>query len=102
MRGDMTVMDPHTGDQVNLDIKSPSSYRYRLQDLVREGRLSEKDALRADVKGYAHETNGRGDEAVDVVLMRIDANEVGEIVDFRFHEPDKLESQLEEVLHSER
>ena len=34
--------------------------------------------------------------------MRIDANEVGEIVDFRFHEPDKLESQLEEVLHSER
>lgn len=95
---DMVVRDKQTERSVNLDIKSPSSYRYRLQDLVREGRMSEDRQLAADETGYAFETNGHGSEAVDVVLFRIDANEVGEIVDFRFEEPAKLDERLQKVL----
>lgn len=98
---DMVVREPESGLQVNLDIKSPSSYRYRLQDLVREGRMSEEELVQADIKGYAHEVNGHGGEAVDVVLMRIDANEVGEIVDFEFEEPLKLDMRIKEILSYE-
>lgn len=95
---DMVVKDKKTERTANLDIKSPSSYRYRLQDLVREGRMSEHDQMQADVKGYAFTTNGHGAEAVDVTLFRVDANEVGEIVDFRFEEPNKLDTRLQDVL----
>lgn len=98
---DMVVEDPRTHLRVNLDIKSPSSYRYRLQDLIREGRMSESEQEQADIRGYALERNGRGAEAIDVVLLRIDANEVGEIVDFRFVEPAKLDRRLQEVLKLE-
>lgn len=97
---DMTVSEPEHGRVINIDCKSPSAYRYRLQDLVREGRMSEAEASRAEVRGFAHEVNGRDDEQVSVMLMRVDSNEVGEIVDFRFVEPEKLASRLRAMFAS--
>ena len=97
---DMTITEPEHGRVINVDCKSPSAYRYRLQDLVREGRMSEAEADRADVRGFAHEINGRGDEQVSVTLMRVDSNEVGEIVDFSFVEPEKLATRLRAMFAS--
>lgn len=100
MGADMTVTEPEHGRVINIDCKAPSAYRYRLQDLVREGRMSEAEADRADIRGYAHEINGRGDEQISVTLMRVDPNEVGEIVDFSFVEPDKLANRLRAIFAS--
>lgn len=97
---DMTITEPEHGRVINIDCKAPSAYRYRLQDLVREGRMSEAEADRADVRGFAHELNGRGDEQVSVTLMRVDSNEVGEIVDFSFVEPEKLAIRLRAMFAS--
>lgn len=97
---DMVVTDPQSGQVLSIDCKTTSSYRYRLQDLVREGRMSEAEAERADIRGFAHEINGRGDEQVSVTLMRVDHNEVGEIVDFMFVEPEKLALRLRDMFTS--
>lgn len=97
---DMVITDPHNRRSIGIDCKAASSYRYRLQDLVREGRMSQAEAERADVRGYAHEINGQGDEQVAVTLMRVDPNEVGEIVDFVFVEPDKLAVRLRDMITS--
>lgn len=97
---DMTITEPEHGRVINIDCKSPSAYRYRLQDLVREGRMSEGEARHADERGFAHEINGHGDEQVSVTLMRVDSNEVGEIVDFSFVEPEKLAQRLRAIFAS--
>lgn len=97
---DMVVTDPDTGKEVKLDVKSSSSYRYRLQDLVREGRMSETELELGDIHGYAFEVNGHDREAVHVTLMRVDANEVGEIVDFEFVDPVMFEKHFRDVIHA--
>lgn len=94
---DMVIMDRDSGRSLNVDVKTPSSYRYRLQDLVREGRMSEQAAAQADIDGYAKEINGHGDDAVRVTLMRVDPNEVGDIEGFEFVRPDMLARQLREL-----
>ncbi len=97
---DMVIMDRDSGRSLNVDVKTPSSYRYRLQDLVREGRMDEQSAAQADIDGYAKEINGHGDEAVRVTLMRVDPNEVGDIEGFEFVRPDMLARQLREMFSS--
>ncbi len=95
---DMVVREPKSGKEVKLDVKSSSSYRYRLQDLVREGRMSETDLELGDIRGYAFEVNGHDREAVHVTLMRVDANEVGEIEDFEFVDMAMFEKHFREVV----
>jgi hypothetical protein len=95
---DMVITDPSSGRSINIDCKTPSSYRYRLQDLVREGRLSENDSALADQLGYVREMNGSGSERVEVVLMRIDPNELGDVIDFGFVEPQRLAKRLHHML----
>jgi len=97
---DMVIMDRDSGRSLNVDVKTPSSYRYRLQDLVREGRMDEQSAAQADIDGYAKEINGHGDDAVRVTLMRVDPNEVGDIEGFEFVRPDMLARQLREMFSS--
>ena len=94
---DIIVTDPTTKRSLNIDCKTPSAYRYRLQDLVREGRMSEHEAEQADLRGYAHETNGHGGEAVEVTILRIDPNEVGDIENFVFTDTRLLGGRLREV-----
>lgn len=98
---DMIITDPLTGRRINIDCKTPSAFRYRLQDLVREGRLSEAEAELADQTGYAHERNGHGREAVAVTILRIDPNEMGDIRDFVFTQPELLGVRLRAVLQAE-
>jgi hypothetical protein len=64
---------------------------------VREGRLSEAAAEAADLEGFTTAINGHDDEAVSVVLLRIDQNEVGDIVDFEFTDPILLGRHLRTI-----
>lgn len=81
---DIQVMDPESRRYINLDIKSPSSFRHRLEQLVKEDRLTERELLRADERSYAVVTNGRGRQKVKVVLLCILPDRFGEIDDFEF------------------
>lgn len=94
---DMIITDRQTGRRLNIDCKTPSAYRYRIQDLVREGRLSHQEGQQADLAGYAHERNGHGTEAVAVTILRIDPNEMGDIKNFAFTEPRLLGERLSEL-----
>lgn len=94
---DMVIVDPMSGQRMNIDCKTPSAFRYRLQDLVREGRLSQHEAEQADLDGYAYERNGHGGEAVAVTILRIDSNETGDIKDFVFTNPALLGARLRKL-----
>lgn len=98
---DIIITDPRTKRSLNVDCKTPSAYRYRLQDLVREGRMSEAEAERADLQGYARETNGHDRAAVAVTILRIDPNEVGDIENFVFTEPHLLGQRLKTIFEEE-
>ena len=91
---DMVITDPVSEKSLNIDCKTASSYHYRIKDLVQQGRLSEREGQVAEELGYAHEINGHGPEAVAVTLLRIDPNEVGDIKDFKFVEPELLGDRL--------
>ncbi len=97
---DMIITDPKSGKSLNIDCKTASSYHYRIKDLVEQGRLSEQEGLTAEELGYAHEVNGHGPEAVAVTLLRIDPNEVGDIKDFKFVEPELLGERLQVLFES--
>lgn len=91
---DIVITDPATSQSINIDVKTSSSFHYRLKDLVREGRLSQDDANRAELDGYAHELNGHPDEAVRVTLLRVDPNEMGDVEKFMFVRPELLGARL--------
>ena len=92
---DMVITDPESGRSLNIDCKTASSYHYRIKDLVEQGRMSEPEGQRAEELGYAHEVNGHGAEAVAVTLLRVDPNELGDIVNFEFIDPELLGERLE-------
>lgn len=38
---DIQIQDPEDGRYINLDVKTPSSFRHRMEQLVHEGRLTD-------------------------------------------------------------
>ena len=92
---DMVITDPESGRSLNIACKTASSYHYRIKDLVEQGRMTETEGLRAEELGYAHEINGHGAKAVAVTLLRVDPNELGDIVNFKFVAPELLGERLD-------
>ena len=95
---DMRIIDSRTMRQVNVDIKTRSSYHYRVEQLRREGRLSEEEVLMADRNGFILAINGRGKEKRRVVSWRIDNEHLGEVVHFRFKNTAKLIEMLQAIM----
>ncbi|HEX8389953.1 MAG TPA: hypothetical protein VF597_00865 [Candidatus Saccharimonadales bacterium] len=95
---DMTVTDPRTHRTVGIDCKTPSAYRHRLIELVEQGRLSDAAGAHADELGFIRLHNGHGSEAVDVTMVRIDEQELGEITAFAFADSTALGHLLARVL----
>lgn len=91
---DMVLTDPATGRLLNIDCKTSSAFHFRLKDLVHQGRLTHEAVLKAEQVGFAHVVNGQGEDAIAVTLLRIDPNEMGDIVDFTFKQPEMLGTQL--------
>ena len=87
---DLRIIDPKNLKEVNVDIKTRSSYHYRIHDLYRQGRLSEEGLLMADRNGFTAVMNGHGQEQKRVVTWRIDHAVLGEVVNFEFEETKML------------
>ena len=87
---DLRIVDAKNMKEVNVDIKTRSSYHYRVHDLFREGRLSEEGLIMADRNGFTAVMNGRGQEQKKVVTWRIDHAVLGEVVNFEFEDTQLL------------
>lgn len=81
---DMQVQDPEDGRYINIDVKTPSSFRYRLDELVHEERLTERERLLADERSYAVVMNGHGNRRVQTILLCILPDIFGDLAYFRF------------------
>lgn len=95
---DMRILDPKTMKSVNVDIKTRSSYFYRIKELEREGRLSEEGFLMADRNGFTAVMNGHGSEQRQVVTWRIDHAVLGDVVDFQFADTKLLAETLRVIM----
>ena len=95
---DMVISELHGGRHINVDVKSPSAYRYRVQELLREGRITATNANIAEEIGYVREIIEHKGVSFPVAVIRVDANELGEIVDFRFKNEKLLGRRLLSVM----
>lgn len=96
---DMVITDPATGKQLNIDCKTASAFRYRMEDLIKEGRISEAELLEADQRDFltVQQHRARDHQTVAVTLLCIRSDTLGEIADFTFNEPARLTALLANV-----
>lgn len=95
---DMRVIDPTSLRTVNVDIKTRSAYHYRIEQLLREGRLNEDTFLMADRNGFAVVYNGRGAQRTRVVVWRIDHDVLGPVVNFAFETTERLGEEMKTIM----
>ena len=98
---DMAVSNPLSGLSINIDCKTPSSYRYRLEDLIREGRITTEYAEKAEADDYCAVDNGEPGHSLRVVLFCVRPERYGEIVDFRFQDSEALGDRLRQIIAAE-
>ncbi len=98
---DMQIQDPETKRYVNIDVKTPSSFRYRMETLVHEGRLTARELLQGDERGYIVECNGHGDERVRVVVLAILPERYGELRHWRFVDVEPVRHMLNQLIRNE-
>lgn len=91
---DMQVKDPESGAYINIDVKAPSAFRHRLEDLVHEGRLSERELLTADERSYAIIRNGHGGQTAAVVILCILPDKFGAVENFCFADESPMRDML--------
>lgn len=91
---DMQIQDPESLRYINVDVKTPSAFRYRLDELVKEGRISPHDQLVADQQSYLVTTNGHGAHKVRVVLLCILPDTFGDLAAFRFVDESPMRDKL--------
>lgn len=101
------VLTGSDGIQTNLDIKTRSSFHFRLQDLAREGRISELEREEAEKFGHITVTNGHGSEAVRTTLLRIDEETYGRTINFAIERLEPLRDSIQQIVttirrHDER
>jgi len=94
---DMVITDPRTRDILNIDCKTPSAFRYRLEELEKEGRISTEQLLKADEDDFITVINRLGDENVPVTIFCIRPEHLGDIVDFRFSDTRPLGDKLRSI-----
>lgn len=98
---DMQIQDPETKRYVNIDVKTPSSFRHRMETLVHEGRLTERELLQGDNNGYIVERNGHGDERVRVVVLAILPDRYGDLRNWRFVDSEPIRRTLNRLIRDE-
>jgi len=97
---DMIITQPETNKRLNIDCKTPAAFRHRLEDLANHGRISDDDIVRADERGFITLDHHRGQETVPVTLLCILPDRLGEISNFTFDEPERLEAMLNSIFAS--
>ena len=91
---DLQVRDPETGRYINVDVKTPSSFRHRLEELVQQGRITERQLVEADERSYAIETNGKNGGSVQVIVLCILPDKFGEFGHFRLQNSEPMRQML--------
>ncbi len=91
---DLQVRDPESGRYINIDVKTPSSFRRRLEELVQEGRLTDTELLQADTRSYVIEHNGHSPGAVEVIVLCMLPDKFGEFGDFRLLNSEPMRQML--------
>lgn len=95
---DIQVQDPDTKRYINLDVKTPSSFRHRLEQLVHEDRLSEHELFEADERSYAVQHNGHGLNQATVILLCILPDMFGDFTAFRFVDEAPMRDMLNKLI----
>lgn len=95
---DLQVQDPESKRYINLDVKTPSSFRRRMEQLVHEKRLTERELLVGDRRSYIIEYNGHGVRRVEVVVLCILPDLFGELGDWRFVDPGPMRDKLNHLI----
>lgn len=94
---DMVVTDPLTNRSISIDCKTPPAYRHRLEDLIREGRISDQEARIAESEDYCVvESSEPGRRPL--ILFCVRAERYGEVVDFRFRDSESLGERLRMII----
>ncbi len=91
---DMQVQDPESRRYINIDVKTPSSFRHRMEQLVKEKRLTEHQLLAGDKNSYIIEHNGHGKLRAEVVVLCILPDLFGDLADWRFTNPEPMRHKL--------
>lgn len=100
---DMIITDPRTRETLNIDCKTPSAFRYRLEELEKEGRITTDQLLRADEDDFITVVNHHAHENVPVTIFCVRQERLGDIVNFRFLDTRPLGETLRSIfVHSSR
>ncbi len=98
---DMVITDPDTKKSINVDVKTRSSFHFRLVDLERQSRIDEERRLECELAGFCKVRNGHGQQAVDTVLLRVATEHLGEIRNFDFVDMEPLVTLVSDALQHE-
>lgn len=81
---DMIITDTEQKKSLAIDVKTHSSFHFRLLDLQHQNRLNEERRLQCELAGYCFMRNGNGYKAVETILLRIATDRLGEIHHYEF------------------
>jgi hypothetical protein len=95
---DLQVQDPETHRYINIDVKTPSAFRYRLENLVKEERMTPREQLQADDQSYALVINGHGAHQASIVLLCILPDLFGDLAYFRFVDETPMRDMLNRLI----
>lgn len=98
---DMIITDPDTKRSLSVDIKTHSSFHFRLVDLERQKRIDEARRLECELAGFCKVRNGHGQQAVDTTLLRIATDYLGEIKNFDFEDIELLTQLIAQAMDEE-
>lgn len=95
---DIQVQDPQDKRYINIDVKTPSAFRRRMEQLVHEGRLSERELLNGDKNSYIIEHNGHGEMQAEIVMLCILPDLFGDLANWRFVDPEPMRMKLNKLI----
>ena len=95
---DLQIQDPETGYYINIDVKTPSSFRHRMEQLVHEGRLTERELLQGDHQSYIIERNGHEQFQAEIVVLCILPDLFGDLADWRFVDTRPMREKLNQLI----
>lgn len=95
---DIQVRDPQDQRYINIDVKTPNSFRHRMEQLVHEGRLTEKQLMEGDRQSYIIEYNGHGGHKTQVIVLCILPDLFGDLADWRFVNPEPMRLKLNQLI----
>ncbi len=95
---DMIITDPETKKSIAVDVKTKSAFRWRLVQLEKRRRIDEQKRLECELAGFCTLRNGKGEETVDVVLLRIATDRLGKIDNYSFADTTALGDLIADAL----